>query len=169
MARKLNTLPTQARLKELLDYDAVTGIFRWRAHRGSAKAGAVAGAVHKTGYRYIAVDGVSYKAHRLAWVYVYGVPPADLLDHKDRCPDNNAIDNLREATHAENQQNKQVYRNNRSGCKGVSWHAHTKRWRARIQTGGTNRLLGYFKEFDDAVNARTLAEQQMHSHRLKIF
>ena len=168
MPRKFTTLPSRERLHELLDYDSETGVFRWRLSRGAAVAGRVAGSVHNTGYRYIAVDGVSHKAHRLAWLYVYGVPPKDLIDHIDRAPDNNAIANLREATHAENQQNKRVYKNNASGFKGISWYAPTQRWRVRIQHGGINRCLGYFPKIEDALAARKAAEAEFHSHRIKI-
>lgn len=167
MPRKIIPLPTQARLQALLEYDEQTGVFKWRERRGATPAGTVAGAVHSSGYRYIAVDGVAYKAHRLAWVYVYGRPPEDLLDHRDRNPDNNAIDNLREATHAQNQQNKKVYRNNQSGHKGVSWFAQTGRWRVRLQTDGVNRCLGYFPTLEEAVAARQQAELSMHSHRVE--
>ena len=63
---------TQARLKELLDYQPDTGKFTWKINRtGFAKAGSYAGANKTGGYRQIRVDGTMYAAHRLAWLYVH--------------------------------------------------------------------------------------------------
>ena len=53
-------------------------------------------------YQRITIGGYDYYAHRLAWFYVYGEWPVNELDHIDEDKENNAIDNLREATHAEN-------------------------------------------------------------------
>ena len=164
MTRKILTLPTQARLQKLLDYNPRTGVFKRRISRGSAKAGAVAGSLHRTGYIYIRVDGVDYKAHRLAWVYHYGVPPKDLLDHVNRNKADNRIRNLREATHAQNQQNKKTYANNLSGIKGVSWYALRRKWRVRIQHNKKSILVGFFNDLAQAAQARKRAEKRLHTH-----
>jgi hypothetical protein len=164
VSRKILVLPTQARLQELFYYDAATGVFTRRVSRGTAKEGAVAGSVHCTGYVYIRVDGVDYKAHRLAWVYHYGTQPADLLDHINRNKADNRIDNLREATHAQNQQNKKTYANNLSGIKGVSWYPLRRKWRVRIQHNKQSILVGFFDALDEAAQARKLAEKQLHTH-----
>ena len=66
---------TQDRLKELLDYNSVTGIFTWKVFRSrTAKAGTRAGYLSK-GYVYISVDGIGYSARKLAWLYCYGEYP----------------------------------------------------------------------------------------------
>jgi hypothetical protein len=164
MPHKIRKLPPLKRIKSLLAYTPDTGVFTWRQSRGTKKEGSVAGWQHSTGYWYIRLDGCDYKLHRLAWLYVYGKDPEGLLDHIDRNKSNNRITNLRTATHAQNQQNKKVYKNNRSGHKGIGWYAPTNKWRVRIQHEGTNRLLGYFIYLKDAVAARAAAEKKTHSH-----
>ena len=98
---------TQTRLKELLNYDPISGIFTWKTSRGGRKPGSIAGTkcIHK-GYITIQIDGTLYRAHRLAFLYMIGRLPEDQVDHIDRCKDNNAWSNLRECTQAENQLNK---------------------------------------------------------------
>ena len=90
--------------------------------------------------------------------------PKDLLDHKDRDPTNNRINNLRECTHAQNQQNKRTYSNNQSGVKGVSWYPRYGKWRVRIQHLGKPILVGMYADFDEACNARAQAQKQLHTH-----
>ncbi len=90
---------TQARLKELLEYDPDTGIFRWRnAPNRRIRAGAIAGNLDTYGNRQIRVDGKSYLAHRLAVLYVTGSWPTTDIGHRDLNNDNNAWGNLRQAT-----------------------------------------------------------------------
>jgi hypothetical protein len=164
MTRKILPLPSQARLHELLDYDPLTGVFTWRMSRGTVRANTRAGWQHSTGYWYVRVDGVDYKLHRLAWMWVHGHAPAELIDHRDRNKSNNAIANLREATHAQNQQNKKTYANNFSGHKGVSWYALRSKWRVRIQHNRRSILVGFFSTLEEAVQARRNAEVLMHTH-----
>ena len=164
MTRKIIPLPSQETLHALLQYEPATGVFRWRKSTGTAVAGSEAGWLHKAGYVYIGLGGRNYKAHRLAWMYVYGVDPSGLLDHKDRDKTNNRVANLREVTDGQNNQNKQVYRNNASGHKGVGWYAKRNAWRVRIQHEGAVRLVGFFKDIPSAVAARKAAEQALHTH-----
>jgi hypothetical protein len=164
MTRKIIPLPPQNVLHALLDYSPTTGVFTWRKSNGTAAAGREAGWLHKAGYVYIGLGGRNYKAHRLAWMYVYGVDPAGLLDHRDRDKTNNRIANLREVTDGQNNQNKQVYRNNASGHKGIGWYARRNAWRVRIQHEGAVHLIGFFKDIPSAIAARKAAEQALHTH-----
>jgi hypothetical protein len=164
MTRKILPLPAQERLRELFEYDSITGSLTWRIAQGTQRKGAVAGWQHKTGYQYVGVDKRNYKLHRVVWMWVYGADPADLLDHKDRDKTNNRIQNLREATHAQNQQNKKTYANNISGHKGVSWYPLRNKWRVRIQHNKAPILLGFFDTLEQAIAARKAAEGQMHTH-----
>lgn len=149
------------KVRQLLDYDPHTGEFYWVKTKGRARAGERAGATDAYGYRVIRVDGVLYKAHRLAWLWVYGCWPDGMLDHIDRDKGNNSIENLREATQSENMHN--ANRRSLSGVPGVRWRAERNRWVAQIRVGYRNYVLGSFATKDEAIAARRTAEATMIS------
>ncbi len=80
---------TQQRLKELLIYDPDSGHFINKVSRGrGGKIGAIAGSPDKDGYIIIGIDRKSYKAHRLAFLYMEGYMPTK-VDHDNRIPYDN--------------------------------------------------------------------------------
>ena len=135
---------TQQRLQELLHYNESTGVFVWRVSRSRVKVGSVAGTVSADGYIRIKIDGRVYFAHRLAWLYSCGsFPPAE-IDHRDRCPGNNRISNLRPATRSDNNLNMRDSTRGSSGYKGVSLDKRSGKWRVRPQVCGKRQFLGSF-------------------------
>lgn len=143
------------RLRELLSYDAETGEFRWLTKPNrSVRIGSVAGCPRASargrGDIGIRVDGKQYAAHRLAWFYVYGIWPVDQIDHVNCDASDNRLCNLREATAGQNQANKRISKANKSGIKGVCWHAREKRWYASIRYQGKSRHLGRFSSLEEA-------------------
>lgn len=160
---------TQERLKELLDYDSETGVFTNKVNRGRVRVGDVAGATQAIGYVIIGVDGTRYYAHRLAWLYVHGKWPVDLIDHKDGDKANNRIGNLREASDAQNSENIGKARaNNISRLLGVSRHVEGLYF-SRISVNKQKRHLGYFKTAEEAHSAYLKAKSELHkfSNRIK--
>lgn len=114
-------------LRELLDYDPASGVFRWRhTTRGYVQKGRVAGCYTKNWYVNICVRGRNYGAHRLAWLYVHGEWPPKFIDHVNGDLSDNRIANLRPATRAQNGANRKLESNSSSGLKGVSWHKGRK-------------------------------------------
>lgn len=157
---------TQARLKELLRYDPETGVFTYACARPKVRVGAVAGHTHAGhGYRQIKLDGRLYLAHRLAWLYVHGCWPSDMLDHIDRDRTNNRLLNLRESDRFLNRQNSLAPCNSTSGIKGVTWNRTLGKWHARIGFGNKRHHVGWFNSAEEAALARAAAEKQMHIHR----
>lgn len=154
---------TAERLRELLSYDPDSGLFRWRVTLcSSARAGKIASCKDRHGYVRIGIHGESYRAHRLAWLYVHGEWPEDQIDHINGVRDANWIANLREASHTENQQNHGLSRRNKSGHQGVVRHRQTGKWQAQIKAFGINRYLGLYETPEAASDAYQRAKAEMH-------
>lgn len=160
----MSTVLTSERLKSLVSYDEASGDFLWNRKRGGAKASRHAGHVSKqTGYRLIGIDGYLYLAHRLAWLYMHGEFPGQSIDHIDRNRDNNAKNNLRLATQAQNAANSKARSTSKSGVKGVSWCSDTNRWRATITHDGRQKSLGRYVDMDSAISAYQAEAIRLHS------
>jgi hypothetical protein len=145
---------TTEQLKLLLRYEPDTGLFFWLSNKGTAKAGDVAGATASNGYTNICIDRRIYKAHRLAWLYVYGAPPSNQVDHINGVKNDNRIANLRQATNFENSQNHTSF--------GVHLHKEKNKWQARIRVRDKRLHLGYFESKQDAVSAYLKAKEIHH-------
>lgn len=157
------SLPIQSRIKELLHYDEHTGaITRIVSVAGNAKAGRTAGYKASDGYIRIMVDGKNYMAHRLAWLYVNGSWPEEMIDHIDGVRSNNAISNLRNVDNSMNMQNlKAARKDNSTGVLGVEFLQN--KYRAAIKIGGKKKHLGYFSTKELALGAYLSAKRKHHA------
>jgi hypothetical protein len=140
---------TQERLREVLTYDPNTGIFRWAVSRGQrAQAGNEAGSAYtEYGHRRIHIEGKTYQAGRLAWLYVTGSWPFPEIDFKNGNPADLRFANLREATPQQNAANRRT--SNLTGTKGVSISS-PGRFRAQICINGKRIELGAFDTIEEA-------------------
>ena len=151
---------TAEQLRSILHYSPETGIFtRKVSTSNSVKVGDVAGSLDGDGYLQIKVCSRKYRAHRLAWLHVYGEWPTDQIDHINRNRSDNRIANLREVTNKQNLQNTGKRSNNTSGHPGVRWHKRASKWRACIKHDYKHIHLGYFSILEEAISARKAAEK----------
>lgn len=153
------------RLRELLEYNAETGVITWRRNRGRALAGCPAGAITRLGYVDIQIEGNHAQAHRVAWALHFGAWPEKFIDHIDGARANNKIGNLREVTALENNQNqRRAQRNNKSsGLLGVSKNNKDKTWIAKIRVNGKVLHIGRFAEPSEAHQAYLEAKRRLHA------
>lgn len=82
------------------------------------------------------------------------------VDHKDRNKLNNTESNLRTATCSENQMNKGIRSNNKSGKVGVHQKSSNGKWVAMICVNKKHKNLGTFDTFEEAVKTRIEAEKK---------
>jgi hypothetical protein len=143
---------TASRLRELLSYDAETGVFVWRVHHRPKMPGDRAGGFGH-GYIQIRLDGRLYYAHRLAWLYVTGEWPDEQIDHINGDGVDNRFANLRPCSNDENQKNLGLRKTNTSGFSGVRWDKERQKWAAHIRINGKVTQLGRFNSKDEARTA----------------
>lgn len=155
---------TQARLKQLLEYDPQTGKFWWLVNRRwPIVIGDEAGHRHQAkGKVYIRVyiDGTKYYAHHLAWLYTNGVFPKE-LDHWDGDGTHNWFSNLRDVTRAQNTANKLT---SNGIFKGVfqDFRHMNPRWMAKIQVNSKQIYLGTFDSAEEAIAAYQCAADKYY-------
>ena len=147
---------TQARLKELFNYEA--GKLIWAIQKGlRGKLGAVAGSLNKSiGYYEVQFDKKQYLAHRVIFMWHHGYLP-EFIDHINGIRTDNRIENLRAATRHDNSRNKSSAKNSTSKYLGVWWSKFAGKWTSRIYVGTRQIHLGYFKEEADAAQAYNFA------------
>jgi hypothetical protein len=144
---------TQKRLKELFKYNTDTGDFIRAMKLPGGVVGSVAGCL-KSGYVVIRADGVLYRAHRLAWLYINGEWPIGEVDHINGQKNDNRISNLRDVPISENRQNQRTARkNNTTGFLGVTYSKVRNKFIAHICINGKNKTIGYFENASDAHTA----------------
>jgi hypothetical protein len=137
---------TAQRLRELLHYDPETGIFTRAVSRQGRNglAGCVAGGKTESGYIRISLYNRLHRAHRLAWLYMFGDWPSGDIDHINGIRGDNRIENLRDVSTSVNMQNqREAQPRNASGFLGVTIHG--SRFEASIKLNGKNIYLGSYK------------------------
>lgn len=153
----------QKKLKKLLTYNKDSGIFTWNVDKGKCKKGTKAGSLNKgSGYIFIRIDGISYRAHRLAFIYMKGYAPAQ-VDHANHIRHDNRWGNLRESNYTDNNKNQPLTKRNKTGVVGVSLRKDGK-YVARVYVKSRHVFLGAFATLDEAKEARQLANMEHNFH-----
>ncbi len=154
MAKQIHLEADQ--LSQMFDYK--NGELYWKVKPCKRMAvGSRAGSKSPNGYRYVNVEGTKYLEHRVILKMHTGQEPTH-VDHIDRNPTNNIIDNLRASDVAQNAWNMKTPVTNTSGAVGVHWDKRKNKWMAYMKANGKRKHLGYFDDFDMAVEARRKGE-----------
>lgn len=107
---------------------------------------------------YISKDGGKQfhkKIHRLvAEAFIPNPDNKPEIDHIDKNPANNHVDNLRWATRSENTLNTKVRSDNTSGHKNIYWNKERERFQVKKFKDNKEIYLGAFKTLEEAIEAR---------------
>jgi len=139
--------------KELFNY--INGELHWSDNAPQKVRGKLAGSINSKGYRKIECGGKKYGAHQIVFALHHGYIP-EYVDHINGDKADNRIENLREATKAENGYNRTNLPTNTSGMKNVSYRKDTNNWRVSLRVNGKHTSFG---SYDDPELADLVAHE----------
>jgi hypothetical protein len=151
---------TQKELKEYLHYDPETGIFTWKIAKPGVILNSAAGCLVRK-YTVIRINYKAYKAHRLAWLYVYGKWPENEIDHINGNHSDNRIHNLRDVTRSENCCNLRIHREGK--LPGAFYVKKLHKYVSNITINYKTYNLGYFDTEQEAHNTYTKKLLEYHN------
>ena len=146
---------TQGKVAFIDDADfQLVSQFKWCAHNKRRKTFYAVGTLPLGDNKF-----KNIKMHRL----IMGVTDPNVwVDHVDGNGLNNTRANLRICSRAENQQNRPVNRNNKSGFKGVYACTRSGRWIAKIMVNRKAVHIGRFDTPELAHAAYLAAAEKLH-------
>ena len=171
-----------SRMRDIFTYNAETGDLTWKARPRShfltdfahkswngKNAGRLAGTDKSGRHVRVGVNGDSVLAHRIIWEMHNGpIPDGYEIDHRDLCPNNNRLSNLRLATPSQNRCNTRKRSHNTTGLKGVFWDKSRAKWVAYIGVNGTQINLGRYITKGLAAVARAKATLKYHGQFARV-
>jgi hypothetical protein len=111
------------------------------------------GWINSSGYIQVEYKQKAYMLHRIIYEMHHGkIPNGFVIDHIDRNPLNNKIENLRLASLSENKINSAANHNNTTGFKGVIRTPNNK-FQARLGFNNKKLYLGLFNTKEEAAAA----------------
>ena len=141
-------LPSQKDLHQLFDYSVITGKLSWKPDRQEKKV--AASLYQKIGYWVTRIGDGRYYTHRLIWKWVTGNDPVQVIDHINGDRQDNSWINLRDVNKSQNGLNTNHQKPNKTGYKGVYFHAQNNCFTAQIIVNGKTKHLGCFETSEDA-------------------
>lgn len=161
---------TQDSLKKLVDYNPDTGVMTWKVREvnrsqdktwnkvwAGKEVGYVSGKDQGSRHRIAVVNHVQYGVHRLVVLFMTGSWPDGEVDHINGKHADNRWCNLRVVTGQQNKWNRGPLKHNKLGVRGVWYNAKMEKYNAYIEYNYVRYNLGWYKDLDEAIDARTKA------------
>lgn len=156
---------TQELVKKLFEYHQEGYLIWKKSPRGNVPA------LSKAGHLFVDIGGKSrqritvnrkrYFAAQLIFLFHNGFIPK-FVDHKDRNPSNDKIDNLRAANRFQNARNKTVSKNSASQYLGVYLRKKSGKWISYVRKNGKSTYLGDFVTEEEAALAYNSAAKEVY-------
>lgn len=161
-------------VRSVMEYSPDTGVFVWRYRSDVPKewntrfAGREIRNRRTSGHLFAILNYQQIPLHRLAWLYMMGEMPENLIDHINGDRADNRWSNLRQATTFQNAQNRIASSRSSHGLKGLHWHKAAQKWCAQIRANGRREYLGLFESKDDALAAYRVAAERLHGEFARV-
>lgn len=127
------------------------GELLWATMGKNRRVGQVAGSKRADGYSEVFFDGHRERLHRVIWQMYFGkIPIGYVVDHINRDPSDNRLENLRCIPKGMNQHNRGEY------C--AQFFKRTGKWASSIRRFGKRKHLGYFDTKEEAMAAYAAAK-----------
>lgn len=147
-------------VRQLLVYEQETGLFRWKMPRPHRGRDTRCGYARPGRYVDIKIGKKSYRAHRLAWLYMTGEWPRGEIDHIDGDRHNNSWSNLRDVAHQTNTENRRRSR----GASGLIGAHKVNGWFiSSIMVRGRVIRLGRFNTAQEAHDIYVSTKRLVHA------
>ena len=162
---KAKPLPSLEKLSQVFEIcnESPSGLIWKKPLNAKQKPGSVGGHQRKNNYWYVSFERSQLLVHRVIYFMHHKIDITNFkIDHIDQNPANNKIENLRIATHQQQQCNKKGKKNSSSKYKGVNWAKQQNKWRASICVNNKRMHIGYFENEIDAAKAYNAASQKHH-------
>lgn len=145
---------------ERIFYDGSIGSFTWiyKNKNHPRLFGSSAGCV-RDGYLVIKINGIAFRASRIAWFMTYGEQP-NVIDHINGIKTDNRISNLRNVTPAENAKN-HAKGLNKSGLPCGVRALPSGKFQGRISCNGEVTYLGVFETIKAASDAYIIKRNEL--------
>jgi len=121
------------------------------------KTGRVTGSLSTNGYLRTSIGYTRISNHWIVWMMHHGEWPSDQIDHINRIPTDNRIENLRLSNYRLNALNRGTSTRNKSGFVGV--HLDRSKWCAMITRNAKAVYLGNFDTKEEAHAAYMAARE----------
>lgn len=96
--------------------------------------------------------------------FLLDAPKGEYVDHVNGDGKDNRKCNLRIVSQSENMQNRFADKGRPSSAKNACWAKHANMWRVGLVVDGKRVEGGYFKDFDEAVQAAAKLRCEHHTH-----
>lgn len=166
---KPTPLPPLERLQEVFRADEAGRLYWKKKAARNTVVGKEITTKGAHGYIKVQLDGKKYLGHRIVWFLVYGKDPGEMqVDHINGDKIDNRPSNLRLCNGTQNQLNRKIRSDNKSGVKGVGLRSRgskAKPWRARYK----KKHLGRFATKEEAANALVVAVEHCNDKAFYLF
>ena len=155
------------RLREILQYDPLTGAFTLRVDVSHIRKAGQRIDVEKhgkrsSGYKAVNLFGKRISAHRAAWAIANGRWPDEDIDHINGDRSDNRMSNLRLASKTMNMRNqRRAHASSKTKLMGV--HKDGARFRAQITVNGRTVHIGMFDTPEEAHAAYLVKKSELHA------